>query len=244
MTPPSLSHTHLNCQQWGGHLAQLGAPHRGVVVVEGGGQGPPAPPGVAGVGVALGHPGAEGLGGGQCLQAVGVRGVGGGRAQPPAAVGGVEGEEVGGRRVLVGEMGLELELEHLQQKEDVGEMVARQGPVPPPHSLCHRVTLRPWAHPRAPSSVSLPRDTLPPRLCAGCPHWEGDIMGCCHAPAPMVPAPVVVLVAVASPVTTGAAGVSMTTGTISMATSPSGPRRICTNPFSSSSTSRRSSASQ
>lgn len=173
--PPSPGHTHLNHWQWGGHPARLGAPHRGVGVVEGGARGPPAPPGAVGGVVALGHPGVGGLGEGRCLRAEGVRGVGGGWAQPPAEVGGAEGVEVGGQQVLVGEVGLEPEPEHLQGKEEVGEMVTQQGTVPSPHSPCHRITLSPRAHLHTPTSVSVPRDSLPPLLGARCPRREGDI---------------------------------------------------------------------
>lgn len=83
--------------------------------MEGGAPVPPAPPGAAGVevalghpgveelvgvGVALGHPGAEGLVGVRCLWAGGARGAPGGQAQPPAAVGGAEEGGAGGPRVL------------------------------------------------------------------------------------------------------------------------------------------------
>lgn len=140
-------------------------------MVEGGAPVPPAPPGAAGVevalghpgmeelvGVALGHPGAEGLVGVRCLWAGGVRGAPGGQAQPLAEVGGAEEGGAGGLRVLVGEMRLEpeLELEHLQEKEDVGETVAQQDTVPRPHPLRRRPTLCPGAQPRAPTSISVP----------------------------------------------------------------------------------------
>lgn len=98
-----------------------------------------------------------------------------GWAQPPAEVGGAEGVEAGGQQVLVAEVGLEPEPEHLQGKEEVGEMVTQQGTVPPPRSLCHRITLSPRAHPHTPASVSVPRDSLPPLLGARHPRREGDI---------------------------------------------------------------------
>lgn len=162
-SPPSLGRTHLNHQQHGGRPARLAAPRQGVGGVEEGGWGPPAPPEVVEVGMALGHLGAEGLGGGRYPWAGGVQGgAAGGWAQPPAAVGVVEEGGAGGRWVLVGEMGLGPEPEHLQQKEDVGEMVAQQGTVPPTPSLCHRGTLCPWAHPHAPASVSLPNPSSVP----------------------------------------------------------------------------------
>lgn len=210
-------------------------------MVEGGARAPPAPPGAVGGVVALGHPAEGELGGERCLRAEGVQGVGEGWVQPPAKVGGVEGVGAGGQQVLVGEVGLEPEPEHLQGKEEVGEMVTQQGMVPPPRSLCHRISPSPRAHSHTPASVSVPRALLPT------PPWrQVSPPGRGHPLAPTVPVQVAVVsvAVVASPEITGAAGVSMTTGTISMATSPSGPRRICTSPFSSSSASRRSSASR
>lgn len=144
-------------------------------MAEGGERDPPVPPGAGGAVVAPGHRAGGEPGGERCPRAEGVQGVGEG---PPAKVGAGEGVGEGGQQVLVGEVGLEPEPEHLQGKGDVGETVTEPGtvpphypefpghiPTPPPRFLCPGTRCHPSFVPAVPAGKGTPPCTR--RTCAG-----------------------------------------------------------------------------